>query len=168
MEDIEDLKTTDVHQGGQISFLKDSIVQIMEDRKIIDDVNWLRKKFESLSNLIQSMNFGDHEDGSKVKQQFEDRSKYVEHTQFLEFQKNLGKELANMVRRIDENKRSIDDIYEVLKERPTIKDLKNLEDYLLNKQDELKIACSRRFADKMDTHKNTKYLETQVISWFKI
>jgi len=131
----------------------------------------LRKKVISIGNIIQELktknnnhhSFDDEEYERKKKKEDEEVKKnYVELETFSEFQRNCIKELGNVNKKTEDNKHEIDNIYEVLKEKPTLKDLKNLEDYLLNKQDELKIASSRKFADKIDTFKNAKYLETQV------
>jgi hypothetical protein len=40
--------------------------------------------------------------------------------------------------------------------------MKNLEEILLSKVEELKINSHRKFAEKNDTQKNIKYLDTQI------
>ena len=105
----------------------------------------------------------EEEEIKQPKKHEEEKKNYCELSTFLDFQRNYIKEINNLNRRTEDNTNLIDNIIESLKEKPNIKDIKNLEDYILNKQDELKVASSRKFADKLDTHKNIKYLETQVI-----
>jgi len=64
--------------------------------------------------------------------------------------------------RIDELKKMIDDILLELKKRDFGKDLKDLEEFLLSKFEELRIACNKKFADKNDTAKNLKYFDSQI------
>ena len=45
-----------VNNVTQIGFLKDMINQLQEDRKMMDDINWLRKKVELLTSSMSVMN----------------------------------------------------------------------------------------------------------------
>ena len=49
-----------------------------------------------------------------------------------------------------------------MKTKTTYKDLKALEDDFLTKLEELRLACSKKFADKLETSKNIKYLDSQI------
>ena len=40
--------------------------------------------------------------------------------------------------------------------------MKTFENLMNNKLDELKLLCTRKFADKTDTSKNFKYVDTQI------
>jgi len=136
----------------------------MEDRKIVDDVKWLRNKFESISLLIQNLKIGGVGDDEELKAKIteEPKVKYLELGTFYDFKSAIVKELNNLFKNSEDNNKSIINLQDNMKELPTIKDLKRLEEYLLYKHDEFKIASTRKFADKMDTLKNAKYLETQV------
>ena len=50
----------------------------------------------------------------------------------------------------------------ILKNKATFKDLKNLEDTLMSKLEELKLSSIKQFADKIDITKTIKYLEQQI------
>jgi len=139
--------------------LKDEIKELLEDRKIISEVNLLKKRIDNL--ISQVNNLKKEEASSNFKAHF-DMSKILEVVEFENYQKTVTKDLSKLEDKIDEQKRAIDNIIDELKNRPTIRDNKNLEEFLLTKIDELKINCSKRFADKIDTHKNVKYLDTQV------
>lgn len=149
----------------QITFIKDSISQLLEDRKMIDDINWLRKKVENLSSSIISMKNNDesHNNSSVVNKVIPlDNSKYLESIAFMEFQKTNKIEFEGIKRITDELGRYIDDIIIALKSKAGDKDMKNLEDYLTSKIEELKLNSHKKFADKLETSKNVKYLDAQV------
>jgi hypothetical protein len=128
---------------------------------MIDDINWLRKKVENLTSSVLNLKHSD--DGSSpVKIVSNDINKYLDINTFAEFQKSYNRELDTIRKYYDELKRYIDDIFVTLKTKASDKDLKNLEDYLTLKIEELKLNCTKKFADKAETQKNMKYLDAQV------
>jgi hypothetical protein len=131
---------------------------------MMDDINWMRKKIENLSSSIISLKNNDDQNNnsSLVKVIPLDNSKYMELSTFNEFKKNYFAELENNKRISDEISRYIDEIVNALKTKAGDKDMKNLEDYLQSKIEELKLQCHKKFADKLETSKNIKYLDTQV------
>lgn len=149
--------------GHQLGFLKDNIAQLMEDRKLIDEINWIRKKVENLTSSFLSMRNTDDSNNSIVNKVAPlDSSKYLELTIFNEFHKSYNREMDGIKRYADELKRYVDDIIASLKTKASDKDLKNLEEYLTSKIEELKLNSNKKFADKQDTQKNIKYLDAQV------
>jgi hypothetical protein len=132
---------------------------------MIDDINWLRKKVENLSSSIISMKNNDesHNTSAVVNKIVPlDNSKYLESNVFNEFQKNYKIDQEGVKRITDELSRYIDDIITALKSKAGDKDMKNLEDYLTSKIEELKLNSQKKFADKLETSKNVKYLDAQV------
>jgi len=160
--DIEDLKNADGQINNQLTALKEGFQELMEDRKLIHDITFLRKKVEGLNNQFLNFKNGMDANQGDNKGSAIDASKFVENTVFAEYQKSIIKEFLSVDSTLEERKRAIDDLNEELKSRPTVKDVKSLEEYILVKLDELKINSTRRFADKIDTNKNVKYLDTQV------
>ena len=149
----------------QITFIKDSISQLLEDRKMIDDINWLRKKVENLSASVMNMkNLDDSHNNSTIINRAMplDNAKYLELHTFNEFQKTYHKDYDGLKRITDELSRFVDDIITALKSKAGDKDMKNLEDYLTSKIEELKLNSQKKFADKLETSKNIKYLDAQV------
>lgn len=152
-----------------MNFLKDSISQLLEDRKMMDDINWLRKKVELLSSSMSVMqnagidsNQGNNLNHNNSKQFSIDASKFVDSVAFLEFQKNLFREFDNLKRFSEELKRYIDDLIESNKSKADEKDMRNLEDFLNSKVEETKLNFTKKFADKAETSKNIKYLDAQL------
>ena len=133
---------------------------------MIDDINWLRKKVENLSSSVLSMKNSDDvvmSNSNIVSKAVPmDNSKYLEIFTFNEFNKAYKADQENSKRITDELSRYIDDIITALKSKAGDKDMKNLEDYLTSKIEELKLNSHKKFADKNETSKNVKYLDTQV------
>ena len=133
---------------------------------MIDDINWLRKKVEILSSSV--LNLKNNDDSTNISSAINnksiplDSSKFLETSIFYEFQKSYNRELDRINRYADELKRLIDDIVMALKMKAGEKDMKNLEDYLNGKLEELKYNSNKKFADRTETSKNIKYIDTQV------
>lgn len=163
--ELHDLKETVNSMNYQINYVKDTLSQVLEDRKIINDVNWIRKKVESLTSSMLTMKNVDDASASIVAQGKQipfDSSKYLEQMIFTEFQKGYNRELDGLRKDMDEIKRLIDDVVVALKPKASDKDLKNLEEYLVTKLEELRLNSNKKFADKIETQKNVKYIDAQV------
>jgi transcriptional regulator NrdR family protein len=91
-----------------------------------------------------------------------DSSKYLEIYQFNEFKNSVSKEFERVQYSINELNRLIEEILMQLKSKVSDIDLRNLEEYLMTKLEELKSACNKKFADKNETSKNLKYLDQQI------
>ena len=63
---------------------------------------------------------------------------------------------------VDEQKIAIEDFLSLLKVKVSDKDLKNLEEYLTSKIEEGKVYSIRKFAEKLETQKNIKFLDAQI------
>jgi hypothetical protein len=132
---------------------------------MMDDINWLRKKVENLSSSVLSLkNNDDQFNNSNIVSKVIplDNSKYLEVNTFNEFNKIYKLDLENSKKISDEISRYMDDIVSALKTKAGDKDMKNLEDYLQSKIEELKLNSHKKFADKIETSKNIKYLDAQV------
>lgn len=91
-----------------------------------------------------------------------DATKFVDQFQFLDFQRNIQKESENTKRFTEEIKRYLDDLIECNKKKADEKDLKNLEEFLGGRIEEIKMNFLKKFADKGETVKNLKFLDTQL------
>jgi hypothetical protein len=144
------------------------ITQLQEDRNMMDDINWLRKKVELLTSSMSVMK--NHEEthvipgnqSPKRERPNFDASKFVDKFEFLDFQRNLQKESENTKRFTEEIKRYVDDLIECNKKKADEKDLQNLEEFLGGKIEEIKMNFLKKFADKVETAKNLKFLDTQL------
>jgi hypothetical protein len=91
-----------------------------------------------------------------------DYSKFVETHVYTDFIKNYNKDMDKINWRLDELKFMIDEIIANAKNKVSDKDLKTLEDYLSAKIEEMRINTHRKYADKNETSKNIKYLDSQI------
>jgi hypothetical protein len=144
----------------EVSYIKETL-QALEDKRIPDELSQLKRKIESLATAVLSMS---HLEGEAInpKTHAIDLSKYLEISLFSEFQKSYNRELDGIKRTSEDIRRNIDEMLNVLRTKAGDKDLKNIEEILLSKMEELKINTARKFADKNDTQKNVKYLDSQI------
>lgn len=91
-----------------------------------------------------------------------DQNKFLENNIFHTFHKNYVKDMEFLKSVLEDNKTITDEIKEKLKTKVSDSDLKNLEDYLVNRMEEGKIHLAKKFADKIETQKSIKYIESQV------
>ena len=100
-----------------------------EDRKMSEELSWLRRKIEAISAQLQSIkNIEEPNSAGNLNKNIHlDVSKYVDALAFNEFQKNVRKELDFLSLRCDEFKRMFDEVFASLKTKITEKELKTLE-----------------------------------------
>ena len=141
--------------------------QLLEDRHIMDDFIYIKKKVDSLAAALMGLKTDESSQSSKLL--VFDTSIFVEQSIFSDFQKSFNQEVDKLKELANENKKYIDEILKKIKFFVGEKDLKLLEgiiklklDILKLKIEELKLFNLKRFADKNDTAKNIKYLDTQI------
>jgi len=100
---------------------------LVNDRKALDEITWLRKKVENLSNVILTLKNEEMSPSNNKMSGSMDNSKYLEAAEFHEFERNSKKELENLRRGIEDLKIYIEDILSIMKAKVNDKDLKNLE-----------------------------------------
>jgi hypothetical protein len=59
-------------------------------------------------------------------------------------------------------RRLVDNILDALKNKPSYRDIKALEEEITVKFEEIKVASAKKFAEKIETTKNFKYLDQQI------
>ena len=91
-----------------------------------------------------------------------DFNDYVKLSVFNEFKTLSEDNFKKIFEELENLKRLIDEIFELLKNKANLSDLNELKDFLLSKIDELAIACNKKFADKNETARNLHYLEQQI------
>lgn len=146
-------------------FIKDNLSQILEDKKIIEEVNLIKKKMDALQlsiNEIRKNDENNHPSYSPTKGGAYDSSRYVENYHFEIFHKNYLKEMELLKKFTEESSRRIDDHEESLISKPSLKNLKEFKDEINLKFEEGKNLNIKKFADKPETIKDIKYLDTQL------
>jgi len=150
--------------NSSLEYVKDLIHQMNDDKKSTEDLTWMKKRVDAISAQLQSIKTVEdtNSNTNQSKALPFDPSRFVDAFAFNEFQKNLKKEIEGINIRCDEFKRLFEEVLLNLKLKITDKELKNLEDNMLVKLEEFKFACFSKLADKNNTNKNIKYLDTQI------
>jgi len=152
-----------------VNLIKDKILGIMEDVKILEDITRMKKKVDSLTVAFEKLDNLPQFDNNKKESDF-DASKYLEVSVFNELSKTLVKDNEANIYRIEEVNRLIEEVLASLKNKVSEKDMKvfegnlfkNIVDHIIEKIDDLKIAYSKKFAEKNDTLKHFRFLDVQV------
>ena len=165
--DYEELKNMINEMQKQINYLKDQLETLIEDQTDHDDIQNLKRRLESLANKVIELRANENEssnvnNSNSIRPVQIDTSKFVEITIFNNFKQQLVKEFENVNDNFASMRRMIDDIINTLKSKTTFKDLKTLEDDVMAKLEDLKLASAKKFADKIETGKNVKYLDQQI------
>lgn len=124
------------------------------------DIFTINKRLETFNNmllLLQSEN-SKHDKSRSI----EIKGGTAEVSFFNEALKGINIQLTCLQKDCDEFRRHFTDILPLMGKLASIKDLKNLEDVLKTMLDEYKLMASKRFADKIETQKSLKLLDTQI------
>lgn len=150
-------------QASVIVTLKDTNEKLIEDRnKITSDSILMMKKLESLNAAIISMKINEESNLLINKANVVDTSKYLELSLFNDFIKLNRKEQDKLIREDDDLRRTLNEISSILKTKGSDEDLKNIETCFNAKLEEMKLFTNKKCADKNETFKNIKYLDTQL------
>lgn len=165
LDEFSELKSTTNLLTHQINYFKDTITQLIEDRRVLDDINWLRRKVENLTNNMNTMkNIDDSGNNANSRAGYMaiEAHKYLEISNFNMFLKNYKSDMEFLRKNMEEYKNIINDLVLKDSEKVNEKDLKTLEDYLVVKIEESRLGMIKKFADKIDTLKSIKYIEAQL------
>ena len=133
---------------------------------IIDKSNseiiFYTKKVESLTSnvILLKSQFGSLV--SKDDNKGIDFSIFLEKSMFNKYIKSVQAEKFIIENNFEEIKKLINDLSNTLQKKCNAEDLKIYENIINNKIEELKLSNSKRFADKNDTNKSMKFLDTQI------
>ena len=129
--------------------------------KFRQEMSLVIRKIEFLTGEYSKLAFNQGGD-SKNKNQVFDFSKFVDSIKFNEAIKGLNQNLEHLKYKVEANRRDIDDIFERLKHTPTEDDFTQFQNLLKALLEDLRLSCNKKFAEKIDTQKSFRYLETQI------
>ena len=89
-------------------------------------------------------------------------TQFLEKNIFYNFIATLKSEKIKIEKNFEEMLKSINNISNNLTKKCDSDDLKTFEDLINKKIEEMKFLNIKRFADKIDTNKNLKYIEAQI------
>ena len=161
-EDLKELYNFHLSDLDEINDISDQTNLLSEQHKKLEkDIQSIGCKIETISgNLILLQSNGNSGGGQII-----EFSKYIDQNKLSETLKPIIKELEKMFKEIDYMRRDIaehnntNNITYEKKQR-----VKILEEDLLNKLNEFKEYCKRRYSEKIETNKALKTLEIQLKS----
>ena len=126
------------------------------------EIIFYTKKVESLTSnvILLKSQFGSLV--SKDDNKGIDFSIFLEKSMFNKYIKSVQAEKFIIENNFEEIKKLINDLSNTLQKKCNAEDLKIYENIINNKIEELKLSNSKRFADKNDTNKSMKFLDTQI------
>ena len=92
----------------------------------------------------------------------EDRNRFLDYRIFDEFKSQIVKEFNNINENFINSRKLLDELIDSVRNRTSFKDLKALEDAVMSKMEDLKIASGKKFADKNEVNRTIKYLDQQI------
>ena len=126
------------------------------------DLNFFLRKLESVTASMYAFKTAlDALSGVKSENIF-DPTRYMDVASFNDFIKSYQKDQEKLYKNIDDVRRLIAEMSDIMKTKASGEDMKTFENLINNKLDELKLLCARKFADKSDTSKNFKYIDAQI------
>ena len=131
------------------------------EKKMLEDYSLLSKKFESFANTVNRLSLQIIKNPKEDKQVI-DYTKFIEIGTFEENKKELSKKFDKIRISFEDILKNIDEILEKLSHTPSDKDFAQYQDIIKNLLDEYRINNNKKYADKYDTSKNFKFLETQI------
>ena len=167
--DYELLKNLLFDFEKNLNTISDRLEDFIMNNPMNEDLKKLQRAIESLTTKYSELTGGkiintsmnESSNISNIKN-MENSNKFVDNQTFTEFKNQVIKEFKSTNSNFSELRRLIDEILESLKNKATYKDLKALEDDINAKLEELKIHFTKKFADKIETSKNIKYLDSQI------
>lgn len=144
--------------------MKEKTNQLIDkEDQLSNEVNFLTKKMETLYGMcINIQNTSSDNQSSGLRQPVLDISKFIDQARFNENNKIIEKKIEHIKLEEEDLRRTVDDIIKKMKLMPNDEDFKAFEQSILATLDENKLHSVKRFADKIDTNKTYKYLETQI------
>ena len=167
-QDLKDVKEKGDETQRQLSVLKDQFEDYITNTADHDDLQNLKRKLEFVNSKVQEYFTTQEELVNKItqsninKSQYPPGEKYVEIQRFEDFKAQIIKEFTSVNDNFTHLRRLVDSILDSLKNKPSYRDIKVLEEELLVKIEELKVATAKKFAERIETTKNFKYLDQQI------
>lgn len=130
--------------------------------KANSDIQSIIKKMESLTGQYASFQSENSDSKISNKGPIFDVSKYIDINKFNENNKIIGKQIEAIRLEEEDLRRILEDVINRLTHSPSEVDFKNYQATIKGIFDEQKLQNNKRYADKIDTSKNIRYLETQI------
>ena len=140
-----------------------------------DDLKSLKKKVELYHNLIENLETTTKNLKKDIETEINEKESLKENLKnllekkiFENFKNQLTKEFSNINVNFIHTRKLLDEIIEAMKEKVSYQDLKIFEKSFEARLENIQLTSYKKFAEKSETIKNFKYIETQIKSLFEI
>ena len=143
-----------------LNFKVDSLQQFTE--KVRLDLSQIIKKIEFLSGEYSKLAFNKLGKPGDEGKSVVDMSRFIDFNVFNDNKKDVNNKFEKVRLGFEDLSREIEEILAKLAHTPTDKDFSQFQTIIKNLIEDLKINCNKKYADKFDTAKSIKFLETQI------
>ena len=163
IKDFYELKEKYNIQLAKANNLEENIERIQDiSEKNNSELIFYTKKVENLTSNVVSLKAQIEDIIHKEENKLLDLTRYLEKVTFHKFLNSTQIEKKKIENNFEEIRKIINDISKTIQTKCNSEDLKVFENIINNKIEELKLINIKRFADKVDTNKSMKYLDTQI------
>ena len=145
-------------------FKEEENLMMEEYKKIKETSNTINRKLDLIQDQLLSMKVEGNNSNESLKNKINESKfdNYLQISHFNEYTKTHTKDIERIYKEIAEFKRHHNELTDIVKERASDSELKNLEEYLSSLIDELKDSFNKKFAGKLETNRNFKSVELQI------
>jgi len=173
--DLKALYNKSEENEKEIKLIKTKNEDLEINLDLKDDLKSLKKKVELYHNLIENLETTTKNLKKDIETEINEKESLNENLKnllekkiFENFKNQLTKEFSNINVNFIHTRKLLDEIIEAMKEKVSYQDLKIFEKSFEAKLENIQLTSYKKFADKSDTIKNFKYIETQIKSLFEI
>ena len=164
LSDFKEVKEIQDDNRANIKKLKEDFEDFQINQTASGDIQKMIRKLEMLNNKVHDMEEGDLMNRKNMgnTSKAEDKYRFLEYTIFDEFKTQIVKEFNNINENFVNSRKLLDELIDSVRNRTSFKDLKALEDAVMSKMEDLKIASGKKFADRNEVNRTIKYLDQQI------
>ena len=167
--DLNEAHNKNEEMKKELKLLREQYEDLSNNQVLSEDVQSLKRKLELFNNKIQEIEESHESLENKVNSNInnkilisEGNKRLLEIKIFEDFKSQIIKEFTNVNDNFTHIRKLIDDILSALKNKASYKDLKTLEDEMILKMEDLRLSSAKKFAERVETIKNLKYLDQQI------
>ena len=168
LEDIKETKEREEDLQKQISVLKEYIDELNQKQIDRDDYGNYKRKVESALNRMNDLDttFTELLNRKNISLEKNKRNpeanKFLELKKFEEFKTQIIKEFSNVNDNFNLLRSLTDKLSDALNTKTSFNDFKALEEDFDAKLEDLRLTFLKKYADRVDTNKNIKFLDQQI------
>jgi hypothetical protein len=168
LDDIKETREREEELQKQITYIKEQFDDFNSDQTDHEDLQNIKRRIEIMTNKLHDLDSNFQELLTKKNINLEknkqniDGSKYLEKKTFEEFKNQIIKEFNNVNENFNHLRKLIDNMLDSLNNKSSFKDIKALEDDFNAKLEDLILTNEKKYAERLETIKNIKYLDQQI------